>query len=170
MRVFTYLQKTPHHARYQTDPVTPLLPRNRSYTAMPRLKLTDLSLKSITGDKGVAALADRVDYFDKVLPGFGIRVSPTGAASWFVFYRVDGKLVRDVFDKYPVKGLVAAREEARKRLELVNRGKDPRTEQARQKVQEARQRAETLGKVADTYKTGHLDKRRSGVAVWASLQ
>lgn len=133
---------------------------------MPRRKLTDQTVKSLVKVPGKG----RTDFFDKILPGFGVRVSPTGRASWFVFYRVDGKLVRDVFDKYPVKGLAAAREEARKRLELVGRGKDPRTEEARQKAQEARHRAETFGAVSDQYKNGHLDKRRSGKATWSSLQ
>lgn len=134
---------------------------------MPRLKLTDLSVKRVTSKPPAAG---RVDYFDKTLPAFGIRVSSTGAASWFCFYRIDGRLVRDIFARHPAKGLVAARQDARDRLDLVDRGRDPRTEEARQKAQEVRQRAETFGKVADTYKAGHLDRKRSGKAAWASLQ
>lgn len=134
---------------------------------MPRLKLTDLSVKRVTSKPPAAG---RVDYFDKTLPAFGLRVSSTGAASWFVFYRVDGKQVRDIFARHPAKGLVAARQDARDRLHLVERGRDPRTEEARQRAQEVRQRAETFGKVAELYKASHLDKKRSGKAGWASLQ
>src|SRR5262245_44762394 len=104
---------------------------------MPRRKLTDQTVKSLVAKPATV----RTDYFDKLLPGFGLRVSPAGAASWFVFYRLDGKQVRDIFDRYPAKGLAAARDEARNRLDLVDRGRDPRQEEARQRAQEARQRA-----------------------------
>jgi hypothetical protein len=124
---------------------------------------TDLSVKRLTTKPPASG---RVDYFDKTLPAFGLRVRP--AASRFVFYRVDGKQVRDIFARHPTKSLVAARQEARDRLDLVDRGRDPRTEAARQKAQEVRQRAETFGKVADSYKAARLDKKRSGKAAWAA--
>lgn len=133
---------------------------------MPRRKLTDNTVKSLVKALGKG----RTDYFDKLLPGFGLRVSPTGAASWFVFYRLDHKLVRDIFDRYPAKGLAAARDEARKRLDLVNRGRDPRSEEARQKAQEVRQRAETFAKIADDYRIAHLRKLRSGDELWAAIE
>jgi integrase len=133
---------------------------------MPRRKLTDQTVKALVAKPA----AGRVDYFDKVLPGFGIRVSSTGAASWFVFYRIDGKLVRDVFDRYSLKGLAAAREEARKRLELVGRGRDPRTEEARQKAQEAKERSETLRALAPLYKSTHLDTLRTGARLHREIE
>jgi hypothetical protein len=133
---------------------------------MPRRKLTDQTIKSLVANPAKV----RTDYFDRLLPGFGLRVSPAGTASWFVFYRLDSKQVRDIFDRYPAKGLSAARDEARFRLDLVDRGRNPRTEEARQKAQEARRRAATFGKVADDYKTTHLRKLRSGDELWAAIQ
>ena len=31
-------------------------------------------------------VSGQTDYFDELLPGFGLRVSATGRRSWFVFY------------------------------------------------------------------------------------
>jgi integrase len=128
---------------------------------MPVTKLTDRTLKALK-----PLVTGRVDYFDSVLPAFGIRLSATGAASWFVFYRVDGSQVRDIIGRYPAKGLAEAREEARGKLRLVERGRDPRQEDARQRAAEAKRRAETFGTVADEYHEGHLAKLASGEELW----
>lgn len=133
---------------------------------MPRQKLTDLTVKSLAAKPGKL----RTDHFDELLPGFGIRVSPAGACSWFVFYRVDGKLIRDIFARYPAKGLAIARGEARRRLDLVGRGIDPRQEEARQRAREARRRAETVKAVADSYKTAHLAKLKRGDELWSAIE
>lgn len=133
---------------------------------MPRLKLTDRTLAGVTGKPPVA----RTDYFDQVLPGFGIRVSPTGAASWFLFYRIDGKLQRDIFGRWPAMGLAAARTEARRRLDLVQRNIAPRQAEARERAQEARRRVETFKAVADAYKAGHLAKLRRGAEAWSAIE
>jgi integrase len=134
---------------------------------MPKIRLTDLSVKRVTAKLPTAG---RVDYFDSTLPAFGLRVSSTGAASWFLFYRVDGKQVRDIFARFPAKGLKAARQEARNRLELLDRGRDPRQEEARQHAHEAKRRAETFGSVADTYHTAHLAKLSRGEELWQRVK
>jgi len=42
--------------------------------------------------KGLRALRApndrRVDFWDETLPGFGVRVSPDGAKTWCVMYRI----------------------------------------------------------------------------------
>lgn len=134
---------------------------------MPILKLTDRSVKAKASKPPAAG---RVDYFDSILPAFGLRVSATGAASWFVFYRVDGKQVRDIIGRFPAKGLADARELARGKLRLVERGRDPRQEDARQRAAEAKRRAETFGSVADDYHEGHLAKLTSGEELWLRVQ
>src|SRR5262245_43599038 len=100
---------------------------------MPVLKLSDRTVKALK-----PPASGRVDYFDKVLPSFGIRLSSTGAASWFVYYRVDGQQVRDIIGRYPTNGLAEAREAARDKLHLVERGRDPRQEDARQRALESK--------------------------------
>ncbi|WP_256515500.1 tyrosine-type recombinase/integrase [Alsobacter ponti] len=56
----------------------------------------------------------RVEVWDEVLTGFGMRVSTEGKISWFVSVRVDGKPVRHTIGRYPAFSLVEAREAARK--------------------------------------------------------
>jgi len=129
-----------------------------------------LSERKLKALQGKPPKAGRVDHFDDRLPAFGIRLSATGAASWFVFYRIDGKQVRDVFGRYPAKGLAKAREEARDKLALVERGRDPRQEDARQRAAEARRRAETLASVAESYREGHLSRLASGEELWQRIQ
>src|SRR5262249_25330299 len=132
---------------------------------MPVTKLTDRTLKALKPPS-----SGRIDYFDSILPAFGLRLSSTGAASWFLFYRVDGRQVRDIIGRYPAKGLAEARQEARGKLDLVNHGRDPRQEDARQRAAEAKRRAETFGAVADLYHEGHLSKLASGEELWLRAQ
>lgn len=132
---------------------------------MPVTRLTDRTLKAMK-----PPAAGRVDYFDNLLPSFGIRLSATGAASWFVFYRVGGGQVREIIGRYPAKGLAEAREAAREKLRLVERGRDPRQEQARERAAEARRRAATFGSVADEYRAGHLVKLASGDELWQRVE
>jgi integrase len=87
-----------------------------------------------------------------------------------VFYRIDGQQIRDVIGRYPAKKLGEARQAARDKLDLVERGKDPRTEASRLRAQEAQRRAETFAKVADQYHTGHLAKLTSGEELWQRVQ
>jgi integrase len=73
----------------------------------------------------------RIEYFDKLLPGFALRVSgptpsnPAGSKSWVVFYRFGGKLQRDTIGKWPVLELGQARDKARKLLATVGENRDP---------------------------------------------
>jgi integrase len=78
-------------------------------------------------DRAVAALkpaAARIDYFDRSLPGFGIRVSPAGQKTWQLLHRINGRLQRltlrdpktDV-STYPTLTLARARELAREALQ-----------------------------------------------------
>src|SRR5262249_33256402 len=111
-----------HNAELLRRSVAHLYPGDHQ---MPVLKLTDRTVKMLKPP------ADgRVDYFDKALPSFGIRTSSTGAASWFVYYRVDGQRVRDIIGRYPTNRLAEARHAARDKLQLVERGGDPRREDA----------------------------------------
>ena len=87
-----------------------------------------------------------------------------------MFYRIDGKQVRDIIGRHQGKDLADARQIAKDKLALVERGRDPRTEEARHKAQQARQRAETFRRIADDYKAGHLAKLRSGGELWAAIE
>jgi Arm DNA-binding domain len=57
----------------------------------------------------------RMDVWDTVLQGFGVRVSPTGRKVWFVISRErTGRQRRVTIGTYPAISLAEAREEARK--------------------------------------------------------
>ena len=86
---------------------------------MPVLKLTDLRVKALSTEKA------QEDFFDAVLPTFGVRVSSLGAKSFFVMYRQWGRKHRRTLGRYPKLGLSDARDLARDVMEKVESGADP---------------------------------------------
>lgn len=56
----------------------------------------------------------RMDVWDTVLQGFGVRVSPTGRKAWFVMVRPNGRPRRVTIGTYPAISLADAREQAGK--------------------------------------------------------
>ena len=93
---------------------------------MPKVQLTAAAVERLKAEPGT-----RIEYFDKLLPGFALRVSgpspsnPGGSKSWVVFYRFGGKLRRDTIGKWPVLDLGEAREKARNLLAAVSENRDP---------------------------------------------
>ena len=106
----------------------------------------------------------RIDYFDDVLRGFGVRVSPT-AKTYFTMRRVNGKLVRAKIDSADKITAEQARKRAEGMLADMGRGSDPNEEkrQARQQAEEDRRKEEVEEKqantLADALKT-FLEKRK----------
>ncbi len=56
----------------------------------------------------------RLDVWDTVLQGFGVRVSPTGRKVWFAVVRCIGRQKRVTIGTYPAISLAEARDQARK--------------------------------------------------------
>src|SRR3954465_10925706 len=84
--------------------------------------------------------------WDEALPGFGVRINPTGKV-WVVQYRAGGKSRRETIGRVAAIPIDAARDAARKTLARVRLGADPHSERA-----EARARAAvTFGAVAERY-------------------
>jgi integrase len=74
----------------------------------------------------VAAPAEgRIDYPDAALPGFRFRVTSTGAKSFSILYRAQGRQVRETIGSYPAIDLATARQLARESLQRVARGENP---------------------------------------------
>ena len=115
---------------------------------MPKVQLTNAAV-----DRFKAAPGVRTEYFDKLLPGFALRVSgpspsnPSGAKSWVVFYRFGGKQRRDTIGKWPVLELGEAREKARKLLAAVSENRDPHP---------AAQATYTVESVVDEFMKRHM--------------
>jgi len=118
----------------------------------------------------------RVDYFDDVLRGFGVRVSPT-AKTYFTMRRVNGKLVRVKIDTADKVTAEQARKRAEGMLSDMGKGNDPNEEKrkAKQQVEENRRKEEaeehqavSLHGALDIY----LEKRKlkpNTVAVYRQL-
>lgn len=83
--------------------------------------------------------------WDDELPGFGVRVWPSGAKTFALRYRIDGRRRYLSLGSYGVLTLQQARDIARARLHDVLRGIDPLDEKRR------RAYGETVAEVVDSY-------------------
>lgn len=92
---------------------------------MPKLRLTDAAVKRLKAPDG----ADRAEWWDRAQPGFGVRVSASGARSWVMIVRTlkAGAWVqqRVTLGKYPAVSLAEARALATEARTMAERGQDP---------------------------------------------
>jgi len=121
---------------------------------MPKLKLSKSVVDSLT-----VYQADKI-FWDTTLPGFGVRVKPSGAKSYLVQYRnrASGRSRRKTIGRHgPLLSLHEARAIARGYLSDVLRGGDPAVES-----REART-APTVQILAEDYLSEHaIPKKRPG--------
>jgi integrase len=117
---------------------------------MSRLKFTARTIAAIK-----PPVTGQLDYFDARLPGFGLRVSPSGHKSWVALFRHRGRVRRLTLGAYPALTLAEARTKAKSAFHAVAQGEDP----AAQKRSEYK--AESFGELADQYMERHakLTKR-----------
>ena len=88
---------------------------------MPTTRLTQLGV-----DKLTAPPAGRVVYWDRTLPGFGLRLTSKGSRSWVAMYRVNGKAVMETLGTLAkVPKVDAARELARTSMQKAEAGTNP---------------------------------------------
>ena len=111
---------------------------------MPTIKFSAAKIKFLEGTHG-----KQVDFFDKKLAGFFVRISQDGKKSFGVMYRKDGRLRRMKLGTYPLLTLGKARKKATKALREAELGSDPAAEK-----QEDR-KAETFEQVAREYLERH---------------
>jgi integrase len=86
---------------------------------MPKLstvRLTDTLIRSLKSKN------QRYDVYDASQPGFGIRVATSGALSWVLLTRENGRRKRITLGGYPAMSLSKAREAARVALSEVQEG------------------------------------------------
>jgi integrase len=84
----------------------------------------------------------RVELWDSILPGFGLRVSDGGKIAWQVLYRVDGKMVRETLGSIAqIPNVGDARALARESMERARAGTNP-VEEKRVAIAERKRQAE----------------------------
>ena len=121
--------------------------------------LTDRTLKALKPDKP----GQRYELGDAVVPGLAIRVTPTGHRTFVLIARYPGSSnpTRRAIGEYGAVTLDQARAEARKWLDLLMRGKDPKTERVRAKRAELRKQENTFAAVAEEYLKRHVQDQRT---------
>ena len=106
---------------------------------MPRVDLTArLARQSKAGEKDTIL-------FDKGLPGFGLRIHPSGRKVWIVQTRIEGRSRRMVIARHGEMSLARARRRARDMLERIRAGANPADDILREK------RALTVKALAQEY-------------------
>ena len=117
---------------------------------MPSIKLTQHRIKRLTHTgKWIN------DYWDTELPGFGLRVHPSGRKVFCVRYAgEDGKRRRVSLGRFPILDLAEAREKAKVLVGQVAQGEDPQAERAAEKE------LVTFGELAEQYLRLHAKRRK----------
>lgn len=107
--------------------------------------------------KSLAALKpsdERRDYFDENLPGFCLRITPSGIKTFSVMYRHAGRLRRYTLGTFPRLKLASARTDAKEALRLADRGEDPAA------IKRAERQAGTFDELAEAFMERHSKKRK----------
>ncbi|MBU1287182.1 MAG: tyrosine-type recombinase/integrase [Alphaproteobacteria bacterium] len=90
---------------------------------MSRVRITD---RTLSKQHDIPPDQKRIELWDNLLPGFGVRVTGRGVKSYFVVTRLGRQKIRVTLGKYPALPLADARDKAREVLESAMGGVDPR--------------------------------------------
>lgn len=113
---------------------------------MPTLKLNKRAIDSFTYEGDGESRDVR---WDTALPGFGLRIYPTGRKAFIVSYRIHGRKRMAVLGNYGARTLDQARDRARRFFVEVREGRDPLAE--KQKVAQG----QTFGDLIEAYMERH---------------
>ncbi|MCH9650812.1 MAG: integrase arm-type DNA-binding domain-containing protein [Deltaproteobacteria bacterium] len=117
---------------------------------MATIHLTDRKIQSLQAGH------HQTDYWDRNLPGFGVRITPRGRKSFVVMYYARGGKRRMTLGPYPILSLAEARQRARAVLHDVVTGNDPQAQK------QALRKAESFEQLAAEYMERHAKaKKRS---------
>ncbi len=122
------------------------------------MKLTKAIIDKATyvGNQAPSGAWPRFVLWDAALPGFGMRVFPSGVKTFVVFFRVNGRQRFMTVGRYGVLTLDQARDACKEILVRVSKSQDPLAE--RQTIR----KAETFGELWESYLENHAKaKKRS---------
>ena len=125
-----------------------------------RRTLNDRIIKSLKPAKA----GQRLEVWDALVPGLGVRVTDRGTKSFVLVTRYPGSdnPARRALGGYGEITLEQARTKARRWLELVGRGVDPHVEIERQRLAEQRKQAGTFANLAEAFIREKLSTERRG--------
>jgi hypothetical protein len=106
----------------------------------------------------------QVDHYDNKIRGFGVRVSPQGTKSFFVWYRVGDDGRRLTLGRYPTMSLAEGRKRAQQALLEVASGKDPAAEKQRAR---AAYSGGLFGPLVDDFIENHAKRK---TRLWADTE
>ena len=92
---------------------------------------------------------------DPKAPGFGVRITPNGVATFVLRYRLNGQERKMALGPYPAMSASQARNVAKAKLQEIFAGRDPLAEK------EAARNAPTVGEMLDRFEGEHLPKLRT---------
>jgi integrase len=131
---------------------------------LPQIRLTKSTIDAL------ATPEKEIVYWDRTLPGFGLKITPKGRKVFIVLYRAGGagsQLRKYTIGPYGRITLHNARIEAQKVLAARHEGRDP----AAEKLEARRQlTADRVSELVGLYGKLHLSQRRSGREVLQILQ
>jgi integrase len=121
---------------------------------MARAVLTDRFIHS----RKPAPSGTRADFRDAIVPGLAVRVTERGHKSFVLVARFPSNPkhpTRRLLGEYGAISLDEARQRARRWLELIGKGIDPKVEAARERAVAQRQQMNTFGVVAHEFLERH---------------
>jgi integrase len=135
---------------------------------MARRTLNDRILKSLKPAK----TGDRYDVLDAIVPGLGIRVTDKGRRTFVLVARYPGSEnpTRRSLGEYGEITLEQARSKARKWLEMIRAGVDPKADEDRRRLEQLRKQKNTFAAVAEDFIKRALSKNRTGADVARELR
>jgi len=121
-----------------------------------------LTVRKVESRNLKAKAGKREDHHDAVVPGLALRVTETGHKSFVLVARYPSHPKNPTRRSLGDVGKISlnqAREKARAWLDLVEKGIDPKVEEARQKAAQQRKQITTFAAVADEF----LERHASGL-------
>lgn len=100
-------------------------------------------------------VSQRTDFADATVPGLSLRVTPTGAKSWALRYRVGGRVRRLTLGTVATLSLADARARARSEWKAIGKGADPAT------AKRDKTRGHTIADLATDYLADAKTRKRS---------
>jgi integrase len=135
---------------------------------MPTIRLTQRAIETLP-----RPATGRVEYWDKHLPSFGVRVAASGRKTWVAMYRVDGKLIRETIGVLAlIPNVAEARERARESMNNAQAGRNPVAER-RERELAAKIKTEAPSDAFRPVATRYLEryaKKNTKPTTWRELQ